>query len=197
MVSNISTLLFNLNPFLRLDGYYILSDFLEIPNLRQKSDTVFRNALLWVLAGIESEIDPSLPTKRQGLLIAYAVASIIYRALLLFVVCGILFSMLKLCGLEYVGLAVGLLACAVGSFSWGRRICKSAVFHRVENGQKSVRPFVVGLWAIGLIGVFLFLPIPISSKAAAANRVFKHATFVCKHTRSAWHRLRPAGAICS
>ena len=29
--------LFNLNPLIKLDGYYLLSDYLEIPNLRQKS----------------------------------------------------------------------------------------------------------------------------------------------------------------
>jgi putative peptide zinc metalloprotease protein len=34
--SGIKTL-FNLNPLIKLDGYYLLSDYLEIPNLRQKS----------------------------------------------------------------------------------------------------------------------------------------------------------------
>ncbi len=29
--------LFNLNPLIKLDGYYLLSDYLEVPNLRQKS----------------------------------------------------------------------------------------------------------------------------------------------------------------
>jgi putative peptide zinc metalloprotease protein len=34
--SGIKTL-FNLNPLIKLDGYYLLSDYLEIPNLRQRS----------------------------------------------------------------------------------------------------------------------------------------------------------------
>jgi putative peptide zinc metalloprotease protein len=34
--SGIKTL-FNLNPLIKLDGYYLLSDFLEVPNLRRKS----------------------------------------------------------------------------------------------------------------------------------------------------------------
>src|SRR5438093_10127077 len=29
--------LFNINPLIKLDGYYLLSDYLEVPNLRQKS----------------------------------------------------------------------------------------------------------------------------------------------------------------
>ena len=37
LVCSVSTVLFNGNPLLRFDGYYILSDLLEIPNLYQKS----------------------------------------------------------------------------------------------------------------------------------------------------------------
>ena len=36
-VSSVSTILFNANPLLRYDGYYILSDIMEVPNLRQKA----------------------------------------------------------------------------------------------------------------------------------------------------------------
>ena len=37
LIAGISTVLFNANPLLRFDGYYILMDWLEIPNLRQRS----------------------------------------------------------------------------------------------------------------------------------------------------------------
>ena len=37
LVASVTTIIFNANPLLRYDGYYILSDYLEIPNLRQKS----------------------------------------------------------------------------------------------------------------------------------------------------------------
>ena len=37
LIASVSTILFNANPLLRYDGYYILSDWLEIPNLRMKS----------------------------------------------------------------------------------------------------------------------------------------------------------------
>ena len=38
-ISSVSTLVFNANPLLRYDGYYILSDLMEVPNLRQKAST--------------------------------------------------------------------------------------------------------------------------------------------------------------
>ncbi len=37
IAASFTTLLFNANPLMRFDGYYAMSDWLEIPNLRQKS----------------------------------------------------------------------------------------------------------------------------------------------------------------
>ena len=49
-ICSVSTLAFNANPLLRYDGYYILSDLLEIHNLRQKADAVIRRAVTrWTL----------------------------------------------------------------------------------------------------------------------------------------------------
>lgn len=39
VISGVSTVVFNLNPFQRLDGYYILTDALELPNLGPRSRT--------------------------------------------------------------------------------------------------------------------------------------------------------------
>jgi putative peptide zinc metalloprotease protein len=38
LIGGVSTVLFNANPLLRFDGYFMLSDFLEIPNLAQRSN---------------------------------------------------------------------------------------------------------------------------------------------------------------
>ena len=77
-VSSVSTILFNANPLLRYDGYYILSDVLEIPNLRQKANTILsRLASKWCL-GIKQPEDPFLPQRKLGLFAFYAVASSLY-----------------------------------------------------------------------------------------------------------------------
>lgn len=36
-IASVSTILFNFNPLMKLDGYYLLSDFLEVPNLKEES----------------------------------------------------------------------------------------------------------------------------------------------------------------
>lgn len=38
LIGGVSTVLFNANPLLRFDGYFMLSDYLEIPNLAQRSN---------------------------------------------------------------------------------------------------------------------------------------------------------------
>ncbi len=37
LIASVTTVVFNINPLLRYDGYYMLSDYLEIPNLQHKS----------------------------------------------------------------------------------------------------------------------------------------------------------------
>ncbi len=77
-VSSVSTLMFNANPLMRFDGYYILSDILEIPNLRQKATTVLgRTASRWCL-GIKQSEDPFLPQRGLAWFATYAVASSVY-----------------------------------------------------------------------------------------------------------------------
>ena len=66
-ICSVSTVMFNANPLLRYDGYYILSDILEIPNLRQKSSAILNRKLgKWCL-GLEEPEDPFLPKRHQML----------------------------------------------------------------------------------------------------------------------------------
>jgi putative peptide zinc metalloprotease protein len=94
-VASVSTLLFNGNPLLRYDGYYILSDLIEVPNLQQQSTAVVRGALSrWVL-DIEPESERLLPERRRGALAIYAVAATIYRVLVVFGILWFLYQVLK------------------------------------------------------------------------------------------------------
>lgn len=78
-LSSVSTLLFNINPLLRYDGYYMLSDFLEIPNLSQKSKLALTStARVWCL-GMEPVNSRLLPQKWVGVFALYSVVSAIYR----------------------------------------------------------------------------------------------------------------------
>jgi putative peptide zinc metalloprotease protein len=94
-VSSVSTLLFNANPLLRYDGYYILSDLLEIPNLRQKASAVLRATFAkWVL-GLPERPDPFLPARHRGWFALYSVASAVYGWVVTLSIFWFLYFLLK------------------------------------------------------------------------------------------------------
>ncbi|REJ67302.1 MAG: biotin/lipoyl-binding protein [Planctomycetota bacterium] len=109
-VSSVSTVIFNGNPLLRYDGYYILSDISEIPNLQQKSRTILNNKMGKWFLGLEEPDDPYLPQRRQGFFALYTVASTVYRWI---VVLSILFFLNKIFepyGLKVIGQMIALAA---------------------------------------------------------------------------------------
>ena len=71
--------LFNFNPLIKLDGYYILSDYLEIPNLRAKA---FQAVHAW----IAGKAEPLLTGAHRQALLLYGGISLTFSTLLLTVV---------------------------------------------------------------------------------------------------------------
>ena len=79
LIAGLSTILFNANPLLRFDGYYILADLLEIPNLRQRSNAYLGYLCERYLFG-RLETPPPVATPGERLwFVAYATTSFAYR----------------------------------------------------------------------------------------------------------------------
>jgi putative peptide zinc metalloprotease protein len=77
-----ASLLVNISPFLRFDGYYVLSDLLGVENLQQRAFALGRWQLRRLLFGLDDPVPEPLPHHRARLLIAYAWATWIYRLFL-------------------------------------------------------------------------------------------------------------------
>jgi putative peptide zinc metalloprotease protein len=99
-ICGVSTFLFNGNPLLRYDGYFVLADWLEIPNLQQQSMSAVRAWLGWCFCGIPDR-DRSV-VSRKGLLIAYGIASGCYRIMLSFLILWTLYRWLEPHGLAVI-----------------------------------------------------------------------------------------------
>lgn len=52
LMAGITTVLFNANPLMRFDGYYLLSDFFKVPNLYANGATEFGNHMRWLFLGL-------------------------------------------------------------------------------------------------------------------------------------------------
>jgi len=85
LLTGIAAVIINLNPLLKLDGYYFLTEVIEIPELKERS-SAFVSA--WIKAKIfRLSIDvPVVPRRRVLLFVAYAILSAAYSYLLLFFV---------------------------------------------------------------------------------------------------------------
>ncbi|MEM7786064.1 MAG: efflux RND transporter periplasmic adaptor subunit, partial [Planctomycetota bacterium] len=102
----VSTLIFNANPLLRYDGYYMLSDYLEIPNMGSKSRMALLSKLrVWCL-GMKPISPRLLPTRRQFSFAIYAVASFVYRWFVMLMIFWFLTKMFEPYGLEILGHAL-------------------------------------------------------------------------------------------
>ncbi len=75
----ISSILINISPFLRFDGYYALSDITDSKNLQPRSFAMARWFIRKNILGIEEEIPEILSNKKQKFFIAYAISTWIYR----------------------------------------------------------------------------------------------------------------------
>jgi putative peptide zinc metalloprotease protein len=114
-IASVSTLIFNLNPLLRFDGYYILSDLLEIPNLAQRSSGQLRHLWERYVFGVRASESPADTASESVWLVVYGITSGIYRVVVFagvlllvadrFLILGILMALI--CAVSWVTVPVG------------------------------------------------------------------------------------------
>ena len=78
-----STLLFNGNPLLRFDGYHVLADALEIPNLGHRANRYLIYLVQRYLLGMADAISPATTRSERKWLLAYGIAALFYRCFIL------------------------------------------------------------------------------------------------------------------
>ncbi|MEE9251663.1 MAG: hypothetical protein V3U93_11180 [Alphaproteobacteria bacterium] len=86
LISGISTILFNGNPLLRFDGYYVLGDALEIPNLGTRSTKYLGYLAQRYILGVREADSPSNTLGEQVWFVIYGVSAFIYRIFILFII---------------------------------------------------------------------------------------------------------------
>ena len=79
LISGVSTVIFNGNPLLRFDGYYVLMDALEIPDLGTRSSRYYRYLAKRYLLGLHAENTPELNDGERRWFVLYGFSSSLYR----------------------------------------------------------------------------------------------------------------------
>ncbi len=154
ILSSAVTVGFNINPLMRYDGYYVLSDLVGIPNLRQRSVEFVQNlAKHWVLG---LPVPPCAEPRRiRWLLFVYGVSASVYKVTLVLAICGMIAMKFYLLG---VGLAIFFMVSVVGTAA--RRLLVY-LWKSPETQPVRLRAVAVSLLVIVLVPLAVVaLPVP-------------------------------------
>lgn len=104
-IASVTTLLFNANPLIRFDGYYILSDLIEMPNLAQRSKDFLYYLVKRFIYKVRRPNNPSHGPPEVPVLITYGVLSFFYR---IFITVTIVWFVMDT--LFFIGAAMAIMA---------------------------------------------------------------------------------------
>jgi putative peptide zinc metalloprotease protein len=167
LVCSFHTLLINGNPFLKYDGYYILSDLWGVPNLSEQGREASWSLLRGYLTAQPAErahLDARLPW-----LAAYHLGALSYRSLVLTTILYLAWYMLVPLGLGFLAFtAIGTAAFGLilGSWKFLRRLATETLDNPAARRLRSTS--VLALLLASVLFVAL-VPLPTSIRARATT----------------------------
>ncbi|WP_247386055.1 MULTISPECIES: peptidase M50 [unclassified Bradyrhizobium] len=156
LIAGLSTIVVNGNPLLRFDGYYILTDLLEIPNLGSRSNRYWATMIEHRLFGVQPPRTSSvLPSERHWLLL-YAPLAYIYR-FIVFIGIALFVST------EYlaIGGAIAAWSLFTGFIAPLGRIVRHLVTSPTLNDRRGRAIGVSVAACLSMAGLILLVPAPL------------------------------------
>jgi putative peptide zinc metalloprotease protein len=160
VIAGVSTVLFNANPLLRFDGYYMLMDFLEIPNLKNRANQYFGYLTERYVLRQEQAETPDATGGERAWFLGYGAASALYRVL---VIVGILLFLGDIFPLVAIGFAVLVAVTMIGM-----PLAKGVSFLVSNPRLREVRVRAVGTvvcLVMLCVAVLGFVPMPFHTVA--------------------------------
>ncbi len=160
LIGGISTLLFNGNPLLKFDGYYVLSDIAEIPNLAQRANKQIGHIIKRYAFGVEGIEGPATAPGEPVWLATYATLAFLYRLFITAVIVLFISAQFFVIGILLAIWAVTLmLGVPLAKHIW-------FLFTNPMLRRKRGRAFAVTGGVIAVIaGVLFAVPVPHSTIA--------------------------------
>jgi putative peptide zinc metalloprotease protein len=159
-IGGVSTVLFNGNPLLRFDGYYVLADLLDLPNLGQRSNAYLSYLAQRHLFGVTAAASPATGVAERLWLFCYGLASCAYR---------ILVSMLIVFWVSAKSIVLGV---AIAGWTLVAVVVKPALaglrflFSSQQLAARRMRAMSATALALcGLAAFVCLVPVPIATQA--------------------------------
>ncbi len=159
IIGGLTTLLFNANPLLKFDGYYLLQDALDIPNLAARATVWLRYIVKSRVFGVQQLSKPYLSKRESVWLTLYGVAVILYKPILTLTIIIFLWREHPLLGIVLAGFALfhQWLWPSVKGVQW---LVQSEQLH----GQRP-RAIALVFCSVCVLATLLLIPLPSSTKA--------------------------------
>jgi len=162
VLCSVSTFVFNANPLMRFDGYYIMADWLEVPNLRERSNRFLSHLVQDKCLGIEVHPEAYMAPSRKWLFVGYAITSFLYRWFVTISILFFLANWLKPYKLESLSMMLALGALGSMTFWPLYKLVKGVRQRGRLPDMKRKRVIVSGVILASILGAFFFLPLPVS-----------------------------------
>ncbi|MEM9418495.1 MAG: hypothetical protein AAGA25_05485 [Planctomycetota bacterium] len=161
-IASVSTLLFNANPLIRFDGYYILSDLAELPNLYQRSKDYLYYLVKKHVYAVQNPKNSSHSTGEAVWFVVFGLASAAYRVFLGFTIVLFVAGQLFFIGMVMAFLAV-VTFLLVPWGKWIKYLASSPELTRTRG-----RAIYASLATVLLIAVLVGgVPVPDRGRASA------------------------------
>ena len=165
VVGSVSSLVFNANPLLKFDAYYMLSDILEIPNLFQRSkEQVYYYVEKYIFA-IDNIDSPSNTSTEAKWLLAYTLTSTFYRFLVSITIALFVADQIFI---------LGLFVFIISLFAWVLKPLYSFLIYLFSSpklNKNRYRAIAISTMLFSLLSIFI-MTVPISHSIYAPGVLY-------------------------
>jgi putative peptide zinc metalloprotease protein len=159
-IAGVSSLLFNGNPLLRYDAYYMLVDLLEIPNLGPRGLRYLGYLMQRYAFGIPDAEPPLSAPGERAWFIIYSIASFAYRIFIYFSIVFFIAGKFFVAGVLLAGWAV----ISMLIYPAGKSLKFLLSSPRLQ--KKRLRAFFATALIVAAVGgLVFFVPVPLSTRA--------------------------------
>lgn len=155
LIGGISTVLVNGNPLLRFDGYFVLADLIEVPNLAQRANAWWAEHWQRLAFGAREVVPKPATRGEAAAFFLYAPAAFVYRVFISLTIAVFLVGSLFVLGVIFAAWSFfNVLAKPLGKAFW--TLATGPRLHRVRGRAWAV----TGLLAAALAGLLFAVPVP-------------------------------------
>lgn len=112
LITGVAVIVINMNPLIKLDGYYFLTECIGVPDLKERSTAFLSGWFQTHVLGLPVET-PAIPRRRVPLFVIYALISGLYSYVLLFVAIRFSYNLASKWLAEFALIPAGVLAFAI------------------------------------------------------------------------------------